>query len=153
MYQMKIIAITNGPDEYVKFKLVFYRIKNNNRAILLERKKNDISITTYELPNLPEMIRSGAFELPQSDSESLSNSLPEATGAPANSFNPRLNPFQAENPALPALILNPLGAGDTCCGVFFLEYLDTRVSSLSSKRIFSNNNSRCRMHQLLFVTV
>ena len=30
------------------------------------------------------------------------------------------------------ILLNPLGAGDTCSGVFMLEYMETRVSKFIS---------------------
>jgi hypothetical protein len=124
-YRVKIIAITNGPDQ----------------ALLLERKSADphnLHVTTYALPDLAELIERDALDLrAHSDSESLSASLPEATGDPAMSLSPDFRQFKIsssstrqqapQQPAYSGLLLNPLGAGDTCSGVFFVEYLDTRV--------------------------
>lgn len=66
-------------------------------------------------------------EIPESPC-SFSSSLPEATG---ESFISRIG--SAANLAQMSgtkqeLLLNPLGAGDTCSAIFLLEYLDTKVS-------------------------
>ena len=130
-YLVKIIAITNGPDD----------------SLLLERKSEDpenLHVTRFTLPDLADLVGRDALDLRnQSDSDSLSASLPEATGDPAMSLSPDFRQFGISSshhnglmpPCKPnrkqeysGLLLNPLGAGDTCSGVFFVEYLDTRVS-------------------------
>jgi hypothetical protein len=58
--------------------------------------------------------------------QSISSSLPEATG---ESFQPRSGSSYnlASLGQNSILLLNPLGAGDTCSAIFLLEYLDTKV--------------------------
>lgn len=63
---------------------------------------------------------------------SHSHSLPEATGdvfqvrvrSNLNISGMNLSSLAAESQEL---LLNPLGAGDTCSAIFLMEYLDTKV--------------------------
>jgi hypothetical protein len=57
------------------------------------------------------------------------NSLPEVTGS--EDFLSRNASFGADLSKCDHLLLNPLGAGDTCSAIFLLEYLATRVMHFS----------------------
>lgn len=108
-----------------------------NRAFLFTRESSDsILVSTYELPNLLDVIQQDSPDLSNSDVESLSNSLPEPTGYHVSS----INSFEDKkfHKTGSELLLNPLGAGDTCSGIFFLEYLDTRVICI-----------KCLIHRML----
>ena len=111
-YKVPIIAITDGPSV----------------AYLFERGENStVKVTRYFLPSLKDALND--YEFLESPS-SAANSLPEATG---EAFQARVGSFN--NLSLLAsglekdLLLNPLGAGDTCSAIFLLEYLDTKVIS------------------------
>ena len=102
------------------------------RSILIERLDSpSLRVSRFQLPDLHQLFLNDDLELSTSDQESLSRSLPEATGLLAHSLSPNLGAFRKNGlhqAHESALLLNPLGAGDTCSGVFLLEYLDTRVS-------------------------
>jgi hypothetical protein len=74
----------------------------------------------------------GSEDLLESPSTSHSRSLPEATGdlfqvrvrSNLNISSLGLSALASESQDL---LLNPLGAGDTCSAIFLMEYLDTRV--------------------------
>jgi hypothetical protein len=101
---------------------------------LFERKrgaKSNVTITRFKIPPLEEALK-GHEELLDSPSTSHSRSLPEATGelfqvrvrSNLNLSTMGLSPL---TPGSQGLLLNPLGAGDTCSAIFLMEYLDTRV--------------------------
>ncbi|KAI8903171.1 hypothetical protein EDD86DRAFT_278861 [Gorgonomyces haynaldii] len=106
-YHIKILAITNGPLT----------------AVLFERT-GDQNYTTshFSLPSLESIVNDE--HLKSGHSSPHSTSLPGATGDHASSFS---NLFKTQGETTTqGLLLNPLGAGDTCGAIFFLEYLDTR---------------------------
>lgn len=110
-FSVKILAITDG----------------SSGAYLFDKTKPSICIcTVYTLPKLTTEL----LDLePHSPINSFQSSLPEATG---ESFQPRMqsstNLASLLSMREEKLILNPLGAGDTCSAIFLLEYLDTRVN-------------------------
>jgi hypothetical protein len=80
-------------------------------------------VTRFTIPSLHLIMKDVDFgESPSS----YSSSLPEATG---EAFQARvLSSVSLANLANEQeLLLNPLGAGDTCSAIFLLEYLDTKV--------------------------
>ena len=110
-YSMKILAITDGPSGAYLFEKV---------------AANIVICTRFKLPKLTKDLLDME---PVSPNEKISNSLPEATG---ETFQPRMQSSTNLKSLLNLhleedLILNPLGAGDTCSAIFLLEYLDTRV--------------------------
>ncbi|KAJ3369462.1 hypothetical protein HDU91_007206 [Kappamyces sp. JEL0680] len=110
-YSFPILAITDGPAV----------------SYLFERQKaNDVKVTRFFLPSLKDALNdSDILDSPSS----YSSSLPEATG---EAFQVRIGSvgnLAALGSSSHDLLLNPLGAGDTCSAIFLLEYLDTRVSA------------------------
>lgn len=99
-----------------------------NRAILLQRTSQDLNIdvSTYEIPDILQLMQEESLDIIRNESSSLSKSLPEAVGSvrfstsPGESISILHSSLKTTRP-----LLNPLGAGDTCSGVFFLEFLDT----------------------------
>lgn len=112
---------------------------------VIQSQKKSLKITKYSIPDILDML-SDMNDIESHGSSPLSASLPEATGEPST------NPFafyvkqdqrgsntnlhaSASNMAVlnnhrsKEIVLNPLGAGDTCSAIFLLEYLDTRVST------------------------
>jgi hypothetical protein len=110
-YKVPIIAITDGPA----VAYLFETLSSNT----------DIKVTRYFLPSLKDALND--FEVSDSSS-SNANSLPEATG---ETFQARVGSFKnlslLSSESERGLLLNPLGAGDTCSAIFLLEYLDTKV--------------------------
>jgi hypothetical protein len=82
------------------------------------------NLTKFKIPKLSAELLDPVSQA--SPSVSIASSLPEATG---EHFQPRVassvNLSTMGGPEL--LLLNPLGAGDTCSAIFLVEYLDTKV--------------------------
>lgn len=96
-------------------------------AYLFERRvptDEEIKVTRFIIP----MLQNAISDLDYESQSSYSSSLPEATG---EAFQARV--LSAANLSLlcseQELLLNPLGAGDTCSAIFLLEFLDTKVPS------------------------
>lgn len=84
-----------------------------------------IEVSKFQIPDIVQLIQEESLNIVRDDSGSLSKSLPEAIGSPCYSCDvPSMIHGTGPNPPRP--LLNPLGAGDTCSGVFFLEFLDTQ---------------------------
>ena len=112
-----------------------------SRAVLLQRNSKDLNIhvSTYELPNLSDLIREESLDMIRDDSSSLSKSLPEAVGNHCYStISGEKYPIKTAYP-----MLNPLGAGDTCSGIFFLEYLDTQDAITSFRYGLAAASASC----------
>jgi fructose-1-phosphate kinase PfkB-like protein len=108
-YKLPLLAITDGPGS----------------AFLFERKDTKVAITRYFLPPLEQAIHD--IDLSSMSPISVSSSLPEATG---DAFTARVGSslnLAAMGLSPQRLLLNPLGAGDTCSAIFLVEYLDTKV--------------------------
>ena len=123
-YLLPILAITDGPGN----------------AFLLERlDTQNIKLTRYNIPALKDVISD--IDLICDSPATHSSSLPVATG---DAFLNRVTSVGNMTMfAKKELLLNPLGAGDSCSAVFLLEYLDTRVYILQLLMLY-------RMQYLLF---
>ena len=92
------------------------------------------------IPPLQQVIREE--HLKSGTSSPLSSSLPEATGE-AYSMSSLFRPESLTNLLGPDLLLNPLGAGDTCSAIFMLEYLDTRNATSSFAHALAAASASC----------
>ena len=86
-----------------------------------------------------------SLNIHRDDSSLSSKSLPEAVSIPDYTTNVSgddslLHPNSIKN-YVP--MINPLGAGDTCSGVFFLEYLDTHDSITSFRYGLAAASASC----------
>jgi hypothetical protein len=90
--------------------------------LFVKTSGNKYEQTKYKIPNLDDIVK----ETDMTESPlSVASSLPEATG---ETFQPRVgSSYNLSQMGNIPLLLNPLGAGDTCSAIFLLEYLDTRV--------------------------
>ncbi|KAJ3039904.1 hypothetical protein HDV00_011687 [Rhizophlyctis rosea] len=120
--KIQILAITNGPDTAYLFDASSTPRTSPTTGII---------VTKYRLPSLVDVLAEEREDRPfvPLSTPPVSRSLPEATGMM------EIPLARVESGSdLKALwgkkeiMLNPLGAGDTCSGVFLLEYMDTRVS-------------------------
>ncbi|KAI8895693.1 Ribokinase-like protein [Globomyces pollinis-pini] len=131
-YKLPILAITDGPSVALLFELV----------PITDNQPRQIKVTRYHLPALDVTLRD--LEIPQSPS-SQASSLPEATG---EAFQPRVGSTATLSTlglGSNDLLLNPLGAGDTCSAIFLLEYLDTRNAALAFKHGLAAASASCLM--------
>ncbi|KAJ3053565.1 hypothetical protein HK097_003942 [Rhizophlyctis rosea] len=114
--KIKILAITNGPDTAYLFDTTRH---SSSKHVL---------ITEYHLPPLVEVLAEEREDKPflPLSTPPMSRSLPEATGmmeiplARVESGNDLKALWGKKE-----ILLNPLGAGDTCSGVFLLEFMET----------------------------
>ncbi|KAJ3255784.1 hypothetical protein HK103_006042 [Boothiomyces macroporosus] len=125
-YQLRILAITDGPST----------------AYLFEQGAQT-KMHTYDIPSLESVIQDYDFSNSPLSS-SITSSLPEATG---EAFQSRVGSHQnlASMGDSQDLLLNPLGAGDTCSAIFLLEYLDTKNASLAYQHGLAAASASCLM--------
>lgn len=112
-YHLPILCITDGPGN----------------AYLFESMSSEkCRVTRYTIPPLQDTIKDVDLLSSSKSPNSVASSLPEATG---EAFLARVSSIGANLATMglqsSQLLLNPLGAGDTCSAIFLLEYLDTKV--------------------------
>jgi hypothetical protein len=117
--QLRLLAITNGPEE----SCLLERLAPSGP----EQTADDppmLHLTTYHIPSLRKWLAGGS-PLPQTTSSSSLNSLSRSLPKPTQDWK-----LSGGKGGLKRPEINPLGAGDTCSGVFLTEYLDSEVGPL-----------------------
>nr|KAJ3419491.1 hypothetical protein HK105_006892 [Polyrhizophydium stewartii] len=166
MFSVRIIAVTNGPDECVLRPRSCYPAvvltESLHRACLFEVAPRQVdtprtmSVTFYKLPDLLEVFEE-LDDVESLSSSPLAHSLPEATGEPSpfllmaaskqkhsgSSFTSQLNGFNKRERGKHEIVINPLGAGDTCSSIFLVEYLDTQDAALAFRHGLAAASASC----------
>ncbi|KAH9258792.1 hypothetical protein BSLG_001842 [Batrachochytrium salamandrivorans] len=138
MYKVTMIAVTNGPDQAYLFHVTS---RSSDGAPLT------LTVTSYIIPPVLTVF-SEMGDLESVCSSPRSRTLPEATGEPTglhtalktchisgSSFTSYIengDSMRSGNGSdmgtrdgYKDVVINPLGAGDTCSSIFVVEYLDT----------------------------
>ncbi|KAL2917480.1 hypothetical protein HK105_203146 [Polyrhizophydium stewartii] len=146
MFSVRIIAVTNGPDEACLFEVAPRQVDT----------PRTMSVTFYKLPDLLEVFEE-LDDVESLSSSPLAHSLPEATGEPSpfllmaaskqkhsgSSFTSQLNGFNKRERGKHEIVINPLGAGDTCSSIFLVEYLDTQDAALAFRHGLAAASASC----------
>ncbi|KAI8927034.1 Rad51-domain-containing protein [Entophlyctis helioformis] len=141
-YKVKIIAITNGPDEAYLFEVGQPKEPSGPRSL---------QITKYAIPPILDVMA----ELDDIDSAASSPhsiSLPGATGEPSpmlavtrqdqRSASSLMSNISIRD-RMKEIVINPLGAGDTCSAIFLLEYLDTQNAAIAFRHGLAAASASC----------
>ncbi|KAJ3273889.1 hypothetical protein HK104_004212 [Borealophlyctis nickersoniae] len=149
-----ILAITNGPDEAYLFDTT------------TSTSSNTATVTTYTIPNILNVVGGDEHDLLPISTLATpmhSPSLPEETGESIfamaaatmlSGLGSSTNSVDSNGNAVMGMmgmgvlgrkdvVLNPLGAGDTCSGVFLMEYLDTRDACQSFRQGLAAASASC----------
>ncbi len=111
---------------------------------MLQRISSDsqIEVSTFEIPDILELIQQDSLNITRDDSSSVSKSLPEAIGNPCYSTSCD-SIIRLAGPKTSLPLLNPLGAGDACSGVFLLEFLDTQDAATAYRYGLAAASASC----------
>ncbi|EGF82629.1 hypothetical protein BATDEDRAFT_34351 [Batrachochytrium dendrobatidis JAM81] len=155
MYRVRFIAVTNGPDQACLFESVTLAHQDGPRML---------NITTYVIPPVLTVL-SEMEDIESLPSSPRSYALPEATGEPSvmhtvlktqNHSGSSFTSFSCNRQAningcnggingTREIVINPLGAGDTCSSIFTLEYLDTLDAVSSFQHGLAAASASCLM--------
>eukprot|EP00842_Homolaphlyctis_polyrhiza_P004489 jgi/Hompol1/5040/HPOL_000731-RA len=160
MYRVRIIAITNGPDQAYLFEAA------SSSHQIQQQQQLTLGVAVYSLPPLLETFLDMAedVDMDSTASSPKSNALPESTGQPSPMLQ-AINPLRASsrhgqpsnNSSSASLcsslslreraekdcVINPLGAGDTCSAIFLLEYLETQNAVVSFQHGLAAASASC----------